>query len=696
MRLSGICAGVVCGLLLSAGAEDKAYSLDEANPERITSGWRTTQMNKSIGANKLSVGGLTFEKGIGTHANSAFKIMLDGTASILKGRVGVDDETGNRGSVEFKIEGDGKLLWKSGVLRGGAKAMEYSVNLENIRLLKLEAGDGGDGNDSDHADWLDPVILYSGEKPALIDPMDHSDRILTPCPDPKPRINGPKTFGIRPGRPFLFTVPVSGERPMCFSASPLPKGLTIDPATGIISGKIIDLTPKTYTLTIKADNSKGKTKRAFTIVVGERICLTPPLGWNSWNCWGPKVDANKVSASAKAMYESGLAQYGWTYINIDDCWQGERGGPFNAIQPNKNFGDMKQLAEDVHKMGLKLGIYSTPWCTSYAGFIGGSSNEASGKHAGGCGMGTYMFDANDAKQWAEWGIDYVKYDWKPNDVLTTKRLAQGLLACGRDIILSLSNCAPIENAAHYQLLANCYRTTGDIRDEWATNAEKGSALGIRDIWKYHDEWQLYCSPGHFPDADMMVVGKVFGWNGAPHLTKLTPDEQFTHVSLWTLWASPMLLGCPVESMDRFTKSLLTNVEVLDVHQDSLTVMGKTVSKDEEGRIVILKPLEDGALAAGLFNCGDTKVEVKAEWKALGISGKQSVRDLWRQKELGVFDNVYTTEVPSHGVVLVRIQSMLPPKRISTRQMPDSTLLGNDDIGIVMAETTGTNAGGASK
>ena len=472
--------------------------------------------------------------------------------------------------------------------------------------------------------------------------------------DPKPRINGPKVFGVRPGSPFLFTVPVSGEQPMRVTAAPLPEGLSIDPATGIVTGKIKDPSPKTYALTVQAENQHGLSRRAFKIVVGDKICLTPPLGWNSWNCWGPKVDAGKVRASAQALKDSGLCGYGWTYINIDDCWQGERGGKFNAIQPNQKFGDMQRLAVDVHNMGLKLGIYSTPWATSYAGFIGGSSNDKSGKHAGGCGMGTYFFDANDARQWAEWGIDYVKYDWKPNDIPATKRIAEAVRATGRDIVLSLSNCAPPENAEQYVQLANCFRTTGDIRDEWITRADKGSALGIRDIWKFHKQWQPYCGPGHFPDADMMVVGKVFGWNGAPHPTKLTPDEQFTHVSLWTLWSSPLLLGCPVESLDAFTKSLLTNGEVLDVHQDSLAVMGKTVLEDEQGRVVIAKPLEDGTLTVGLFNYGDAKAEVMVEWKGLGLTGKQAVRDLWKQQDLGVMVDAFKTEVPPHGVVMVRL------------------------------------------
>jgi len=581
-------------------------------------------------------------------------VKLDKQAARFQAAVGVDDETGGKGTVEFRVYGDGKLLWSSGIMRGGEKAKEANVDIKGIGTLRLEVANGGDDNSYDHADWLNPVIKYEGEKPMTVHPSDNTDRILTPPVGPEPRINGPKVFGVRPGSPFLFTIPATGERPMKFSANPLPEGLKIDSDTGIISGRIADKSHSAYKLMVEASNSKGTAKRDFSIIVGDKIGLTPPLGWNSWNCWGPRVSADKVRASAKAMYDSELVRYGWTYINIDDCWQGERGGEFKAIQPNKRFGDMKQLAYDVHKMGLKLGIYSTPWCMSYAKYIGGSSDDESGSFIKEHRIGKYRFDENDAKQWAAWGIDYLKYDWKPNDVFSTEKMANALKASGRDIIYSLSNCAPLENGDDYTRLANCYRTTGDIRDEWQTGGEKGAFLGIKDICKYHRDWQKYCGPGYFPDADMMVVGNVFGWDNDPHPTKLTADEQYTHVSMWTLWASPMLLGCPVESLDAFTKSLLTNVEVLDVHQDSLAVMGKIVSEDEKGRTVIVKPLEDGSVAVGLFNMGDDIAEVKAEWKNMGLSGKKVVRDLWRQKNVGSFEGSFSVEVLPHGCSLVKV------------------------------------------
>jgi alpha-galactosidase len=195
--------------------------------------------------------------------------------------------------------------------------------------------------------------------------------ILTPKASQKPQINGAKVFGARPASPFLFTIPATGNRPMTFAAEGLPAGLTLDEKTGLTTGKVD--TPGTYNVILKATNSLGTAQRALKIVVGDKIALTPPMGWNSWNCWAANVSDKNVRASAKAMVDSGLINHGWTYINIDDTWQGKRGGEFNAIQPNKKFPDMGGLCDYVHSLGLKIGIYSTPWITSYAGYIGGSA-----------------------------------------------------------------------------------------------------------------------------------------------------------------------------------------------------------------------------------------------------------------------------------------------------------------------------------
>ena len=441
---------------------------------------------------------------------------------------------------------------------------------------------------------------------------------------------------------------------MEFSADALPASLRLDSATGEITGALKG--PGRYIVTLRAKNNRGVAERKFRIVVGETLALTPPMGWNSWNCWGSRVDAEKVLRSARGMAASGLIDHGWTYINIDDAWQGERGGPFNAIQGNEKFPDMKGLSDTVHQMGLKLGIYSTPWTTSYANHIGGSSENQEGKwekptlpKRGNVNkkilpwaIGKYSFAKNDAKQWAVWGLDYLKYDWNPNEVPETQEMYDALRSSGRDIILSLSNSSPFTNAPALSKIANCWRTTGDIRDTWDSMSKKGFG---------EDKWEPFAGPGHWNDPDMLVVGNV-GW-GQPHPTRLTPDEQYTHITLWSLLAAPLLLGCDLEKLDDFTLNLLANDEVLAVNQDALGKQALCVAKDGDLRVYV-KDLEDGSKAVGLFNLGESPATVSVTWSDLNLSGKLAVRDLWRQKELGQFDGEFHLLVAPHSAEMLKI------------------------------------------
>lgn len=486
--------------------------------------------------------------------------------------------------------------------------------------------------------------------------------IRTPKPPASPRINGPSIFGVRPGHPFLYQIPATGIRPMTFSADDLPTGLQVNSENGLITGVLKNAGE--HTMMLKARNALGASEKSFKIVVGETIALTPPLGWNSWNCWGPMVDGDKVLRSAKAMVSSGLVQHGWSYINIDDAWQGVRGGEFNGIQGNEKFADMKGLCDAIHSLGLKVGIYSTPWVTSYAEYIGGSAENPEGtwdkpsipkrgnvnKKILPWAIGKYSFAVNDANQWAAWGIDYLKYDWNPNEEPETREMYEALRASGRDIILSLSNSMPFANAPVLSKIANCWRTTGDIRDNWQSMSSKGFG---------QDKWAPYQSPGHWNDPDMLVVGFVGGWGGrAPKPSGLTYDEQYTHITLWCMVSSPLLIGCDMERMDEFTLNLLSNDEVLAVNQDALGRQGTCIAKSgpDDTLRVYAKELEDGTKAVGLFNLGDQTAEVTVKWSDLKRSGSLKVRDLWRQKDLGRFESQFTMSVAPHGAELVKVSS----------------------------------------
>jgi alpha-galactosidase len=201
--------------------------------------------------------------------------------------------------------------------------------------------------------------------------------ILTPRPPPTPRINGARVYGERPGRPFLFTIPATGEEPITYAAEGLPKGLVLDARRGRITGTVPQ--EGAYKVKLTASNALGKDSKILLIKIGDQICLTPPMGWNSWNCFAGAVTEEKVHAAAEAMARSGLIKHGWTYVNIDDTWQGVRGGKHQALQGNEKFPEMKKLCDEIHGLGLKAGIYSTPWVTSYARHAGGSAENPEGK-----------------------------------------------------------------------------------------------------------------------------------------------------------------------------------------------------------------------------------------------------------------------------------------------------------------------------
>jgi len=486
--------------------------------------------------------------------------------------------------------------------------------------------------------------------------------ILTPAATRTPRINGPKIFGVRPGAPFFFSIPVTGDRPMQFSSDWLPPGLHLDADTGVITGKLDQ--KGEYQVVLHAGNSLGRADRHFKIIVGEKIGLTPVMGWNNFNLTGVRIDQKTILAAAHAMVDSGLAQHGWSYCNTDDGWQGLRGGDLNAIQPGNDFPDIAAMVKEIHGLGLKAGIYSSPWVTTYGRHVGGSSEDSSGKWDASLAaknnndhsqklpfaIGRYHFAEQDARQFALWGFDYLKYDWAPIHADATREMHDALRATGRDIIFSLSNnglytlLKEIRDVSQY---ANSWRTTDDVHNNWQNVSN--SAFN-------QDPWASYAESGRFNDPDMLVIG-VVGW-GKPHPTHLTPDEQYTQISMWCLLSAPLLLGCDLQKLDPFTLSLITNDEVLDIDQDSMGMQATCISTNG-GCNVYAKPLEDGSWAVGLINRGKDSATATLKWEDLKLTGSYRVRDLWRQKDLGDFNGEFSSQVAPHGIVLIRV---IPPAK----------------------------------
>ena len=489
--------------------------------------------------------------------------------------------------------------------------------------------------------------------------------ILTPKPGPAPRINGPKVYGGRPGNPFLYRVPTQGERPLNFSASGLPPGLELDCDTGIITGTV---PPRgEYAVTLTARNGHGADQRPFKIVAGDTLALTPPMGWNHWYAHESHVSDTLVREAADLMVSSGMADVGYQYVSIDDCWaNGELSyqmmgklkhnaprhvGPLRDAQgtmlANRYFPDMKALADYIHGKGLKAGIYSSPGHLTCAGFAGSLGHEA-----------------QDAKLFADWGFDFLKYDWcsyhdiadkdpNPWNLALLKRpyeLMGGLLnQQKRDIVFNLCQYG-MGNVWEWgaEVGGHCWRTAGDLGLELDRLFEVALANAERRAWS---------RPGAWNDPDYIQIGYKGRTDaaGKPLPFPITPNEQYSFMSLWCLMAAPLFYSGNLGALDEFTLNVLCNPEVIEVDQDPLGQCARVVTLSEE-TFAMVKDLEDGGKAVGLFNRGRTAAaDVAIQWSEAGVSGAQRVRDLWRQQDLGKFTGEYKAEVPCRGVVLVKFE-----------------------------------------
>jgi alpha-galactosidase len=353
---------------------------------------------------------------------------------------------------------------------------------------------------------------------------------------------------------------------------------------------------------------------------------TPPMGWNSWNHFACKVSDAVVRASADAIVKNGMKDAGYVYINIDDCWQGQRDAK-GVIHSNAKFPDMKALGDYIHSRGLKFGIYSSPGPKTCAGYAG-----------------SYQHEEDDAKQYAAWGVDYLKYDWcsaekvyKADEMPAVyKKMHDALAATGRPIVYSLCQYG-LRRVWEWGASAggNSWRTTGDIEADY----DKMYAIAHTQ-----DGIEQYAGPGHWNDPDMLEVG-----NG-----HMSHNENVSHMSMWCMLAAPLLAGNDLSNMKPDTLAILTNPEVIAINQDPKGVQGRWAWQVGPCEVWV-KPLADGSVAALLINRGEDTENITASFKDLGISGTKSVRDLWAKKDLGQVTDSFSADVPAHGVVMVKIQ-----------------------------------------
>ena len=490
---------------------------------------------------------------------------------------------------------------------------------------------------------------FTEAKPTVASPAAAAGvaTLLTPKAPVEPRINGPRITGVRPGRPFLFRIPCSGERPVTFAAGGLPAGITLDSKTGILSGACA--TAGSHKVTLTATNRHGTTRRELKIVVGDTLALTPPMGWNSWYIHYNRVTELHLREAADQMIASGMADYGYQYVNIDDCWMKEKNEPpfrdaNGDLLANDKFPDIKGMVDYIHSRGLRAGTYISPGPWTCAGYAG-----------------SWQHEAQDARWFARMGFDFLKYDWcSYGTVAGGKELAQlkkpyqlmwsELCKQDRDIVFNLCQYGMGDVWKWGAEVGNCWRTTGDLGLERSTGLPGFYRIGMSNAahWKH-------ARPGAWNDPDYLLIGWVGNAHGMGEgkPTTLTADEQYSYMSMWCLMASPLVFSGDMAKLDEFTLNVLCAPELIDINQDPLGRQAEIIRQDTR-QFVLAKPLEDGTSAVGLFNLTDEPLRLEIPLEALRLKHGTRVRDAWRQQDLPDAAATLGAEIPAHGVAVFRL------------------------------------------
>lgn len=458
-----------------------------------------------------------------------------------------------------------------------------------------------------------------------------------------PVCNGPEITGASPGKDVFIPLPTVGERPIRFAADGLPPGLALDPARGWITGRVS--VPGDYPVRLKAENRHGTTEKNLVIRIGDSaLALTPPLGWNSWNCFRSDIDAAKITRIAEGLVSSGLAARGYTYVNLDSGWQSaKRGGRFNSILPHAGFPDMAALCAKIHSLGLKIGIYSGPYvmpwgtqgCGSTSGLIDTRFSHypnATGKY-----IGLNKHEVEDVAQWADWGIDYFKYDWAHTDMELAGRMSQVLRQAPRDIVYSVTTSVKLEDARTIASLCNLWRSNGDTHSAWDSVVKNGFG---------NEQWNPYIGPGHWFDLDMTAILPRDG-------KQLTENELIACFTCWALRPSPLLVDCLPYDLTEFTRNLLCNEEVLAVNQDILGKPAVAVIRKDQWEVQ-LKPLADNSYAVGVFNLTDQAgLSPELDFTQWGFDREVKIRDLWARRDWSGRRTKLAVPVEAHCAKLFR-------------------------------------------
>ena len=447
----------------------------------------------------------------------------------------------------------------------------------------------------------------------------------------KPVVNVASVIGASPNKPILIRVCVTGVRPMEIFADNLPDGLIIN--GNVISG--IVKSEGNYPFTITCKNALGSVQKQVTLEVKkDTVFLTPLLGWTSWNAYAYQVTQEDIERTANQLLDLGLAEYGYTYVNTDSGWQGAYGGKYDAVMPNAKFPDIKGMVDRLHEKGFKCGIYSTPMLNAFGcsmeevplppGCTQGSPDDMFADERG--GIGVIRKEKNNALQWAEWGFDYLKYDWRPCDPYNAELMRKELVATDRDFGFCVSVRARPEYHKYWCKYCNSYRNNCDSIANWKN---------LLEIYNTYFDFVPYINKGHFFDLDMLDIGECYLFEFLEYFKEpdhgLTDDEKIVAFTMRAFLNSPVQLSCNLRSVTDFEMDIYCNEEILAINQDCAFDTAKPIIKiDENDKIihVFKKTLFDGKIAYALFNLGENEQQVTVE-----LDQNSHVRDAWAKENL---------------------------------------------------------------
>lgn len=451
-----------------------------------------------------------------------------------------------------------------------------------------------------------------------------------------PRITAPSVFGASPNKPFLWRVPVLGERPVSIEAEGLPEGLRLEGNTvrGFTSRR------GEFPVTLRAVNAKGSGEKTVTLrLEPDGMLRTPLLGFTTWNAFQTGVTQEDVIRTGELLVEKGIAEYGYSYVNLDSSWQGEYGGRYNAIMPCERFPDMGAMYARLHELGLKGGIYSSPFLQPWGcppdreSLPGCTVGEPDIRFPDrNTGIGVDRREAENVAQWTEWGVDYLKYDWMPTDAVNADLMKRELLKAGREIAFCVTVHA--DPACWRYWVKNCcsWRSNDDTYDTWDNLYKRFS---------YLNRFEGRTAPGHFYDLDMLAIGAMIMNNLS---CRYTPEEELTAYTLHAFFPSPVQLSMQLDRLTDYEFDLICNEELIAINQDALGDYPKLVF--DEGDVKIYsRSLEDGGKAYAVFNLSEKEVEGSLE-----LGGEYALRRVWEEEDIGVSDRLSYILSPHESAV----------------------------------------------